>query len=338
MTGSDFSTDEDRRLAQLAVYGTLRSAPDPCAQRIVRLATDRYAAPMAAATLIDAHRQVFKAEIGLGCDGSRREDAFCNHTILSREALCVPDAAADPRFADNPFVTGYPRLRAYMGWPLTTPAGYNLGALCVMDTRPRPDFTAENAAPLTDLANVLVEVMEVRMLSRTDVLTGAASRRHLVEELDREAARADRYARPLSLALLDIDHFKKINDAHGHPVGDTVLAALVERMKSCLREQDTIGRIGGEEFAILLPETPGERTAALVRRLRARISGRPFRTAAGPLTLTVSVGVANAAGRGCSASDLLQRADDELYRAKADGRDCVRIAFEDDQQVWRRAG
>ena len=331
-------SDEAGRIAAIRRYGLIEAGQDDLATRLCRIVARIHGAPVATVSVIDTELQLFMGKVGLDCASTTRDAAFCNHTIRRHEPLCVPDALADPRFADNPLVTGPPHIRAYMGMPLQLGSGHNSGALCVIDHVVRPDFVPANTEMLAELATVMIEVMEVRMLSRTDSLTGLASRRHFLDEFAREVGRADRYGRPLSLMLVDIDHFKKVNDEHGHAAGDTVLRQIAGRMRNCLREQDVVGRIGGEEFAILMPETTGPRTASVARRLRARISGTAFDTPAGHLGLTVSIGVATASGAGATVESLMQRADDELYRAKAEGRDCVRLASEQPDGGWLRAG
>jgi len=173
-------------------------------------------------------------------------------------------------------------------------------------------------------------------LAITDPLTGVANRRHLLAGLELEVRRADRSRRPLSVLMIDLDHFKAINDRCGHAVGDAVLIAVVTRCLARLRAIDLCGRIGGEEFVVALPETDEDGAATTAERLRADLADAAIDTAAGPLDVTVSIGIAtyhpgtarpdhpegdSVAGM---AQVLLQRADDALYRAKANGRNCVR--------------
>jgi diguanylate cyclase (GGDEF)-like protein len=338
MSGEDPLRDEQARIDAIRRYGLLDSGEDRIAERLSRVAAQVYDAPMAAVTVVGERRQLFRGETGLGCDGTGREEAFCDRTIRAYEPLCVPDTGADPAFRDNPLVTGPPHLRAYMGVPLTIAEGCNAGALCVLDRVPRPDFTPRATGLLHELADVMMRVMEIRVLSRTDALTGLASRRHFLDELSREVSRARRHGRPIGLAMLDLDHFKRVNDGHGHGVGDEVLRSVARRMADCLRAQDLVGRIGGEEFGIILPETDGEGVLRVARRLREAISARPFDGRDGPLSLSVSIGVATAEGPDCTVGSLVEQADEALYQAKAGGRDCVRMSVADGAQGWRIAG
>jgi diguanylate cyclase (GGDEF)-like protein len=148
-----------------------------------------------------------------------------------------------------------------------------------------------------------------------------------VELAETELHRAQRYDRPFSIIELDLDHFKSVNDTWGHDVGDQALQAVVETMRQTLREQDVCGRMGGEEFAALLPETDKERAVRAAERVRANVADTPVRLGDGTeLNLTVSVGVASLSDGVAGFEELLKRADVALYEAKAEGRDRVKVA------------
>jgi diguanylate cyclase (GGDEF)-like protein len=164
---------------------------------------------------------------------------------------------------------------------------------------------------------------ELDALSKTDGLTGVANRRHVIELLEHELRQAHRYGRDLSLVMVDLDHFKRVNDDHGHIVGDRVLVAAVDAIRRSVRDSDVVGRYGGEEFLLLLPNTdePGAREVAeRCRRLigEARV---------GTISVTASLGVASYPGAEVDrADDLIHVADEALYRAKESGRDRVALA------------
>ncbi|MEJ2538519.1 MAG: GGDEF domain-containing protein [Gemmatimonadota bacterium] len=162
-------------------------------------------------------------------------------------------------------------------------------------------------------------------LANTDALTGLVNRRRFTERLEEEVERAQRYDRPLALVLLDLDHFKKVNDTWGHPTGDRVLEATAEALRRVLREMDLAGRLGGEEFAILLPETDATGAAALGERVRREIRDTVHRSDAGaPFHVTASLGVSwLSPGDDPDGEALLSMADRALYGAKAGGRDRV---------------
>lgn len=166
---------------------------------------------------------------------------------------------------------------------------------------------------------------QLERLASTDPLTGANNRRQFMARAAEEWERSGRYDTPLSLLMIDIDRFKSINDTHGHAVGDAVLKAMVAEALAVLRTTDLLGRLGGEEFAILLPQTPPAAAAHTAERLRHALSRVATPTDGGPLHFTVSIGLAARAGESDSVEDCLKRADGALYRAKTEGRDRVMV-------------
>ena len=165
--------------------------------------------------------------------------------------------------------------------------------------------------------------VELQRLATTDALTGLPNRRQLMAALETEARRANRTRRPLSLALLDVDHFKSVNDRHGHPAGDAALREVAAVLREVTRGGDVLGRFGGEEFAVLMPETSIAQAEQAAERLRAAIERRPMPFPGG--RVTVSTGVALLAG-GEGGDQLVSRADAALYEAKAGGRNLVKLA------------
>ena len=168
---------------------------------------------------------------------------------------------------------------------------------------------------------------ELEQRAYIDYLTEVNNRGHFIEQAEKELARALRYEKPLAIFMLDIDYFKKINDSHGHKLGDTVLKKLADICKKTLREVDIIGRIGGEEFAILLPETDKQKAAEVAERLRMEIAAARIPMKDGlPVQFTVSIGVASAVSDDDNMDVLLNRADQALYEAKETGRNKVCVA------------
>ena len=158
---------ETERLAVLGQYGVLDTAPEPSFERVVRLAEHLLEVPIALVTLVAEKRAWFKARVGFELHETGRDISFCDHTIRQDGVMVVHDAQKDPRFRDNPLVTGAPGIRFYAGAPLTAPSGYNLGALCVLDRVPRT-VSAETAATLTDLAAVVMSEFELRRLRASE--------------------------------------------------------------------------------------------------------------------------------------------------------------------------
>ncbi len=165
---------------------------------------------------------------------------------------------------------------------------------------------------------------EVQAMATIDWLTNLYNRRHFFRLGEDEIVRARRYRHPISVLMIDIDHFKAVNDTHGHTVGDEVLAAIASRLLGGLRQSDIAGRYGGEEFAVVLPETDvTSATQIVAERLRDAIAARTIDTARGPLQLTISVGVAGVDLEHEHLLDALGRADVALYAAKHGGRNRV---------------
>ena len=168
--------------------------------------------------------------------------------------------------------------------------------------------------------------IELERLATVDPLTGAFNRRHFTHCAEVEISRSTRHDHALALLVLDIDHFKGINDTHGHHTGDIALCEFAETCRRTLRRTDTLGRMGGEEFAVLLPETDIAATRLIAERLREHVENIELPAERGAVTFTVSVGVAVLRGNADKLSDLLQRADAALYEAKRRGRNQVVVS------------
>ncbi|MCF8037352.1 MAG: GGDEF domain-containing protein [Desulfobacteraceae bacterium] len=183
-------------------------------------------------------------------------------------------------------------------------------------------WAARNITPQHELETKL------QQLSETDDLTGIFNRRKFLQQLGRCFRRFKRYDRPAALVIFDIDYFKRINDGFGHSVGDDVLCRLTANCAAQLRQVDSLYRIGGEEFAVLLPETDAgdaSRQAERLRQVSAQLRVEPGGEAG---RVTISVGVSEFIGMDASIEDLMKRADAALYDAKRNGRNCVMITSE----------
>jgi two-component system, cell cycle response regulator len=229
---------------------------------------------------------------------------------------------------DSTTVLGGPALAA----PLRR-AHNTVGVLVVEREASAPAFDADDEAMLVSLAgpagiavdNVLLH-REAQRLSVTDPLTGAGNLRHMTTTLAREVERAGRFGRPLSLLLLDLDHFKRVNDTFGHTAGDGVLTELARRLAACVREVDTVARYGGEEFVVVTPETDSGGAEHLANRICQAVRGAEFRVGDDTVPVTVSIGIASLPDHGSASGDLVRAADEGLYAAKRSGRDCWRVA------------
>ncbi len=256
--------------------------------------------------------------------GFRRGEGIAGWVAEKGEAVRVTDAPSDRRFKD--LGLGRP-LRGMCCVPLQA-GGKVIGVITV--SSPEPDtFGEEEEQMLSFLASSVVSDLENARLYRlavTDALTLAYNRQYLSERFPTEFDRSIRYAQPLSVIMLDIDHFKQVNDTYGHPVGDEVLRSVVHTVMDLVREIDVVVRYGGEEFLILLPNTDREGAWRVADRIRQRIAESPVDSEKGPLSLTVSAGVSQVAGEGDDTAALIRRADSALYEAKQGGRNLVVIA------------
>lgn len=164
---------------------------------------------------------------------------------------------------------------------------------------------------------------EIYRMTIIDTLTGANNRRFLMDFVEREIARSVRHGRPLALLLFDIDHFKMINDTHGHLVGDEVLKGVSRRLRSRVRTEELLARYGGEEFAVVVPETDHEAALVLAEEYRALVSDESFDCEGTSVEVTTSIGVASLQGEEIDSEGFLKRADDKLYEAKRAGRNRI---------------
>jgi len=195
--------DEAARLAELVAYRVLDTAPERLFDDIVCLAQSLFGVATSTVSLIDDRRQWFKARAGLDVCETDRDAAFCAHTILENEIMIVPDAHADVRFMDNPLVLGSPFIRFYAGAPLTTPAGFNIGTLCIFDPEPRPGGLSQTKAEqLAMLAGIVIERLAAGKAER-EQQGDAEQVRAVAETLDSAATALDTHARGLATLASD---------------------------------------------------------------------------------------------------------------------------------------
>lgn len=205
-----------------------------------------------------------------------------------------------------------------------------VGALVAQLPGSAHPFSEADLGPLGTLADTAAVAIanarlfaEVQLQSITDGLTGLFNRRQVFVLAEREFQRARRFNRSLSALMLDIDHFKLVNDIYGHAAGDQVIAEVATRLRASTRNIDIPGRYGGEEFVLLLPETELPGAVLLAERLRQRVAAHSVATVGGPLEITVSLGVATSSGEVADVNALINQADANLYAAKKAGRNRV---------------
>lgn len=344
----DAALADAQRLEAVRRTGLLDTPPEESFDRLTRLAARLTGAPVSFLSLVDRERDFYKSAHGFAEPlASAREIAgrtFCHYALINDQPLVLSDVTGLPVFRDVPTVQSL-GVRAYAGVPLVTADGQVLGSFCAVDFKAK-QWTAQDIEVLTELAQSALREIELRRavqeahatndrlreeirkvaalnqrleeLATTDMLTGLRNRRAFESALDQELAIAERRATPLSLLIVDADHFKRVNDNHGHAAGDQVLQTLACLLEGVARTIDIVARVGGEEFAVLLPNTDEAGALAVAERMRVAVAEASWPEAA----VTVSIGSATRL-RGETAASLGTRADQALYRAKESGRNCV---------------
>ncbi|MDH3239297.1 MAG: sensor domain-containing diguanylate cyclase [Alphaproteobacteria bacterium] len=325
-TSESVASHEQARLEELESFDVLDTRPEEAFDSITRLAQTAIGTPIVLVSLVDKERQWFKSRQGLDAEETPRDISFCTHAIASDDVFVVEDAAEHPLFKSNPLVTGDPNIRFYAGAPLKTSSGYRIGTLCAIDRVPRGLSDTEEKI-LVELASLVVREMELRKIAALDGLTGAMSRSNYMTLCNRELARSKRHGHDMSVLVLDLDHFKNINDTYGHPAGDQVLKVIARLCLSELREHDLFGRIGGEEFSMLLPETGQKGAIEVAERTRAGIEALDILWVGHRIQITSSIGVASMNETDHTIREIISRADAALYDAKGGGRNQVQVRF-----------
>ena len=355
------NADEDARQAALDAYSILDSEPEQPFDDIVRLAVTLCDVPAASISLIDRDRVWFKAQIGVDQPQLPRDLSLCNHAIDDPgRTLVVNDLEIDPiPAARRRRIHGQPP-RFYAGVPLLSPDGHALGTVSVADVVPRQlspaqieglELLARQTQHLLELLRMMREQGQLlsareaaaqraerdradlqrrhdalQESANRDPLTGllnrAAMHRLLEEAKTRDPTQRARYC----LLMIDIDHFKQINDVHGHLLGDEALRAVAAAVTASIRKGDVAVRYGGEEILVVLPGTELANAAEVAHRLRDAVAASAL-----PFHLTISVGIAAGDPAYDQPEQTFDRADQALYRAKAGGRD--RVVVDDTPRI-----
>ena len=337
---------EQMRIDALHRYRILDTPKDGAFDKITHLAAQLLHMPVAIASLVDSDRIWFKSAHGIDAQQIERAPGLCASAILEDVPYVVSSARIDPRTLANPLVNGELGVQFYAAAPLQTHDGHNLGTLCVLDFKPR-DISASDIAILTCLAGVIMDQIELRLAARHidelnaklsqacaaleaevahDALTTLLSRSAILGHLDKFLALSRRQDQPLALMLIDIDFFKKINDTHGHFVGDQVLVEVAKRIRAGARTSDSVGRIGGEEFMLVMYPGPNGAAETVAQRILAAVGSAPI-VVSNEQQMPISIAVHISAGLfstdekpGAEAPELLNIVDRALYASKNNGR------------------
>lgn len=342
--------DEARRLAALHATSLFGTGPEEAFDRITRMTAKLFKVPTALVSLVGSDTQWFKSRYGLDVQSGPRDTSFCGHAILSDQPLVVEDATRDPRFFDNPSVIGAPHVRFYAGVQLYSVERARLGTLCIIDSAPRALDAAE-LTELHDLARMVEELIyhrqlaiasqrlhdqlqhnasnaqlaaaagQVEFLLTHDTLTGLANRQALLRAIRDSVAHWRRRATPALVACLNIDRFKRINDALGHAAGDEVLVAVTRCLQAGLDDDDLLARIGSDEFVLLLNQPGDDETTLLnrLRRLMESVNGSVVTWAGQDIAITCSLGFALFPVDSEDADTLLGNANTAMRHAKDTG-------------------
>lgn len=253
------------RLTTLHGLGVLDTAPDERFDRLTRLARRLLNVPIALVSLVDEERQWFKSCVGLSVAETSRSFSFCGHAILDDQVLLIADTRLDERFADNPLVAGAPYIRFYAGYPLAV-SGQRVGTLCVIDQQPR-SLAPEDLEILRDLGQLAEQELAAAQLAALDELTGLANRRGFFSLARHSFGACKKMAASAALLYFDLNDFKRINDRFGHAEGDRALIGFANLLRQTFRGADVIGRMGGDEFAALMPQAGRRAVSSILERL-----------------------------------------------------------------------
>lgn len=258
--------NEVERLHVLRALAILDTQAEERFDRLTRIATRMFNVPISLVTLVDCNRQWFKSCMGLQVQETPRDISFCGHAILGDETFVINDASKDPRFSDNPLVTGVPHIRFYAGQPIRTTHGFKIGTLCLIDSQPR-EFPASDVEDLTDLACMVENELAAIELATMDELTDINNRRGFTMLTEKYLNYFTRHHVFASLVFLDLNGFKLINDTYGHDEGDRALQTFGKALKQVGRTSDIFARLGGDEFVVLLANTRQHEAHIYIQRL-----------------------------------------------------------------------
>jgi len=319
MTNMQISQDELQRLETLRALKILDSAPEERFDRLTRMARRMFSVPISLVSLVDKDRLWCKSVQGIDITELPRQGSLCGEAILGDELFLVPDAHVDERFKNSPLVTNDPHIRFYAACPLKVANGYNMGTLCLIDSKPR-DLNPEDRELLIDLASMAEQEIAAVQLSTLDELTMISNRRGFVLLALHSLNLCKRNAQSATLILFDLDDFKPINDQFGHTEGDRALIAFSNILKQEFRDSDIFARIGGDEFVALLNGTGEDEILEVLMRFSKAVDSYNTKAARG-YDIRYSAGYTiKQADDLSSLEEMMDRADNQMYKHKTNRR------------------
>lgn len=330
--------NEVERLESVRSLVSLSSIGLPELDTLVGLVKDAFGASTSALNIIDQDWQRVAASAGQQVDSCPREMTACTFVVESGKSFVVEDMVEDHFFCTMPYVTGEPLFRFYAGAPVSVDAGLTVGSLCILDNKPR-QISESELAKLEDFASIASGLLRLqktnkflnddslalKRLALTDRLTKLYNRGALKEIGVPMIEDALKNGKSVGALLIDLDRFKAVNDTHGHIMGDALLIEAARRLRSALGASDLPVRVGGDEFAVILPalNSPDD-----IETVAARIVDafrEPFIIRGIILDISASIGAVVAPRDGLTPQDLARNADIALYEAKGKGRNCYSV-------------
>ncbi|MDN2482687.1 sensor domain-containing diguanylate cyclase [Vibrio astriarenae] len=315
MTPPKMPCNEAERLHALKMLDILDTPYEEAFDRVTRMAKQVFGVRMALVSLIDSDRQWFKSIQGLDATETPREISFCGHAILNDDLFIIPDARQDPRFSDNPLVTGEPNIRFYAGYPLKLRPGINIGTLCLIDSEPK-ELSKDQRQLLCDLGAMVEHEIHTLQVATIDELTNIANRRGLMSCGEQAIKLCKRSKIDSSVLLFDLNKFKAINDTYGHAEGDFVLQTFAQQLVKTFRESDIVARWGGDEFAVFLTDSNPDIVQFSISRFSDNIAqinqelGKPY-------TIEYSLGISHFKhDSAATLEERIEKADCEMYKDK----------------------
>jgi len=343
--------NESSRIEALRSYRILDTLPESSYDDITKLASHICNTPISVISFVDSERQWFKSKTGVEISETPREIAFCAHAILKPDVFMVPDTLADERFADNPMVTGGPRIRFYAAAPLITAKGEAIGTLCAIDKVPRTldrrqqdllhSLSRQVMIQLELRRHILEQERQQRRLQEyqkelkktnaklqevilTDDVSGYYNTRFLHQFLDYYLQPGQPGNRMISLVFFDMDDFKLAVDRHGHLLGSKILRQVADTVNRFMGPEDYLVRYGGDEYIVIMPGQDKQKSFSKIKQMKRGIEKTPYLPDENiNIHLTASFGLATCPDDALDKHQLLAEADRCLFRSKEKGKACI---------------